>query len=277
MKRFSKLGVVLLLLMFLTSVALFGCDTDNGDEIEPVVDGDGDATEDAAETGERGELVMGTNADFPPFEFIDDNNEVAGFDVDLAKEIADYLNMELKIENMDFDGLVAAVSTGMIDMAVAAMTITEERMAQVNFSDAYIEAGQVIVVRSDYDGIETAADLSDKKVAAQLGTTGVMEAEKLGVTNLVQFTKITEVFMELTQGKVDAVVVDAPVANLFMNQQDGLKIVGDMLSAESYGIAVSKDNTELLNGINNALSQIRASGKYDELLAKWFDDDEEVE
>lgn len=274
MKKFSKLGVVLLVLMFLTSVAFLGCDTENGEDIEPAGNGDSDTTDDVADTGEREELVMGTNADFPPFEFIDDNNEVAGFDVDLAKEIADILNMDLKIENMDFDGLVAAVSTGMIDMAVAAMTITEERKEQVNFSDAYIEAGQVIVVREDYDDIEGADDLTDKKVAAQLGTTGAIEAENLGVTDLVQFTKITEVFMELAQGKVDAVVVDAPVANLFMNQQDGLKIVGDMLSAESYGIAVSKENTELLNGINDALSQIKESGKYDELLAKWFDDEE---
>ncbi len=260
MKKVSKTGIFLLVVMFLVSISLFGCETETETGVE-----DPDGTE-------KEVLVMGTNADFPPFEFIDDDNEIVGFDIDLANEIADILDMELEIENMDFDGLVSAVATGKVDIAVAAMTIREDRLETVNFSEPYFDAGQVIVVRDDYDEIAGEDDLLDKNIAAQLGTTGQFALEDLEVPDdqVTLFPKVTEVFMELTQGKVDAVVIDEPVALRYIEQQEGLKLVGDKFTDEVFGIAVAKENTELLDQINEALEEIKESGKYDELLEEWF-------
>lgn len=219
------------------------------------------------------ELVMGTNAEFAPFEFVNEANEIVGFDVDLAQEIADRLGYTLKIENMAFDGLIPALKTGRIDMIAAAMTITDERLLEVNFSDPYYNAGQVIVVRADNADINSVDDLKEgRKIAVQLGTTGDFTAQEITAEeNISRFQQISLAFKEVELGRADAVLVDSPVAERYMKANEGFKIVGDTLTQENFGIAVNKDNPELLGKINQALADIVADGTYDELIGKWFE------
>ena len=235
--------------------------------------------EESAENGEEearveddGVLVMGTNADFPPFEFRNEQNEVDGFDVDIANAIAEALGRDLVIEDMSFDGLIPALQAKRIDMVVAGMTITEERSERVNFSDPYYNAGQTIVVREDNEDIQSVEDLQDKKVAVQLGTTGDFEAhDRLPDENITQFNQVNEAFLELGNNRVDAIIIDIPVAERYIQLRDGFKTVGGAFTEEFFGIAVHKENPELLEEVNQVLAELKDSGVYDELISKWFE------
>ena len=220
---------------------------------------------------ETEKLVMGTNADFPPFEFRNEENEVDGFDVDIAKAIAAALDKELVIEDMEFGGLTQALNSNRIDMAVAGITITELRLEEVDFSEPYHFAGQTVVVLEDEEGIEGVDDLEGKIVAVQLGTTGDLEAhERFPVENIRQYNKINEGFLDLANKRVDAIIIDIPVAERYIEIKGGCKTVGGAFTEEYFGIAVKKENTELLTEINNVLADLKESGKFDEFINKWF-------
>ncbi len=220
---------------------------------------------------EAGEVVMGTNADFPPFEFRNEQNEVDGFDVDIAKAVAGKLGKELVIEDMEFGGLTQALNSKRIDMAIAGMTITEERKKEVNFSEPYYNAGQTVVVLEDETEIKGVDDLEGKIIAVQLGTTGDMEAhDRFPKENIRQYNKINEGFLDLANGRVDAIIIDVPVADRYIEIKGGCKTVGGVFTEELFGIAVNKDNTELLEEINKVLMELKESGQYGELINKWF-------
>lgn len=225
------------------------------------------------ETGiETGELIMGTNADFPPFEFRNDQNEVDGFDVDIAKAIAAALGKELFIEDMEFGGLTQALNSKRIDIAVAGMTITEKRLEEVNFSEPYYNAGQTVVVLEDETEIKSVDDLEGKIIAVQLGTTGDLEAhDRFPADNIRQYNKINEGFLDLANKRVDAIIIDVPVAERYIEIKGGCKTVGGIFTEELFGIAVNKENTELLAEINNVLADLKESGQFDELISKWFE------
>lgn len=215
-------------------------------------------------------LRLGTEATFKPFEFTNEANEVIGFDIDIAKEIANKLNRKLEISNMDFDGLIGALQGNQIDMAVAGMTITKDREESVDFSTPYYDASQVIVVREEETAIASQADLPGKIIAVQMGTTGASEAEKVQDAQLKQFGKVNEAFLELKNGRADAVIIDAPVAKEYLKVMEGLKIASEPFTNEQYGIAVKKGNSELLTKIDEALQELKDSGKYQEIYDKWF-------
>ncbi|MGI5854260.1 MAG: basic amino acid ABC transporter substrate-binding protein [Bacillota bacterium] len=224
---------------------------------------------------ERTTLIMGTEASFPPFEMTDDNNEVIGFDADLAYAIAEELGLELDIRNQPFDGLIGALQAKQIDMVVSGMTITEERKQSVSFSNPYYNAKQAVVVREGETRVTSMEDLANLIIAVQMGTTGAIKAEEIKGTaddpNLKQYEKVNEAFMELTNGRVDAIIIDAPVAASYLKQFEGLVTVDSIVfEDEQFGIAVNKEDEELLNDINTALDNIMSSGKYDELIQKWF-------
>jgi ABC-type amino acid transport substrate-binding protein len=212
---------------------------------------------------EEGTLVMGTNADFPPFELRNEQNEVDGFDVDIAKAVAEAMGKELVIEDMAFDGLIPALQTDKIDIVVAGMTITPERLEEVDFSTPYYNAGQTVVVREDNNDIQGVDDLDGKLIAVQLGTTGDLEAhDRFPAENIRQFNQVNEAFLELGNERVDAIIIDI---------KGGFKTVGGAFTEELFGIAVKKGNTELLEQINEVLAELEESGKFDELLTKWFE------
>lgn len=220
-------------------------------------------------------ITMGTNAEFAPFEYIGDDGEPTGFDIMIAEQIAADMGVELKIDNMYFDGLLAALDVGTIDFVIAAMTITDERKEAAAFSDPYFNATQAVIVLDGYDGIKTVADIADKKVAVQDGTTGfIMATDDLGVKpeNLSAFKASTDTVLELTTGRVDCIIIDDAVAQNFLKLYDQLTIVeGLEMETEEYGIAVKMGNDELLASINATLARIKEDGTYDALIAEYFE------
>jgi len=216
--------------------------------------------------------IVGTEAQFPPFEIVDSQGKVIGFDVDLMNAIAEDQGFKVKYVDQDFAGLIPALQTGNIDIIASGMTITDERAKEVNFSEPYITAGLALAVTVDNENIKSVDDLIGKTVAVQTGSTGFMKAEELKkagiVTEIKDFAHVNEAIEELKIGGADAMINDLPVTNAFIAAQPGvIKIVGEPLNSESYGFAVRSGNTELIKKINTGLKNVKASGKYDELLA----------
>ncbi len=220
------------------------------------------------------EILVGTNAEFMPFEFTDEANNIIGFDIDIINAVAGTQGLKVKMHNQSFDTLIEGLETGKINAAISGMTITEARKQKVDFSEPYYNAAQVIVVRDNTPGFTKIEDIVGKKIGVQLGTTGALMAEQaMGETNpdLKQLRKYNMVFSELKLGRIEAVVVDKPVAEAYLKQVDGLKISSPPMSEEQYGIVVKKGNKELLDQMNAGLGIIRANGEYDRITRKWFE------
>ncbi len=224
-------------------------------------------------TGDSKVLKVGTNADFAPFEFQDENGkEYQGFDMDLIRAIGEEMGYKVEISNLQFDGLIPAIQAGNIDVAVTGMTINDERKQSVLFSDPYYKAGLSIIVDKDNNEIKTFQDLKGKKVAVQIGTTSAAEMNKLGGVDVKEFNSSADTFMELRAKGVDAVVNDRPVNDYYIlkSGETNVKALPELLTSEDYGIAMAKGNTELQQKINDALKKLHENGKYDEIFTKWF-------
>ena len=220
-----------------------------------------------------GKIVFGTNAEFPPFEFISAKGvigEYDGIDIAIAKEIGERNSMEAEIQNIEFDSLLIALKNGQLDAVIAGMTITEERAKQVDFSIPYYTATQVMIVKEGSD-IKAAADMKDKKIAVVQGYTGETCVKDLGF-EYEAFKKGTECVLELVNGKCDVVVIDSATAAKYVGDNKGLAIVEDSSAFESeqYGIAVAKGNTELLDKINAVLTEMLESGKIADLAVSYI-------
>jgi len=215
-------------------------------------------------------VVVATEAQYPPFEYVEKDGTIAGFDIDLVRAACRESGLEAEFVNQPFGGIIPGLQGGKYDAAVSAMTITEERARVVAFSDPYYEAGLVIAVRADEAGIAGLADLEGRTLAVQMNTTGHMEAEKVKGATIRTYDSIEPAFMELLQKRADAVINDDASTAAYLKVHGGLKTVGGLLSSESYGIAVRKDAPDILRKINEGLAKVRASGEYDRLRKKWF-------
>lgn len=213
-------------------------------------------------------LVMGTNAGFKPFEYIE-NSEIVGFDVELAREIAKSMGKELKIEDMAFDGLLPALDSGQVDMVVAGMSVTPERAKNALFSSPYYSASQRIIVRRDAD-IKNKYQLSGRRIGVQLGTTGDTLVSKMSGVSMSQFQTAPSALQELNARKVDAVVLDNAPAEQYSKGFADLMVLTEPLSKEDYAIAIKKDNENLLIKVNQAIAQMKDDGRYDALVKKYF-------
>ncbi|MCI5935743.1 MAG: basic amino acid ABC transporter substrate-binding protein [Lachnospiraceae bacterium] len=222
-------------------------------------------------TVEEGKLIMGTNAAFPPYEYYE-GDTIVGIDAEIAQAIADELGLELVIEDMEFDGIIGAVTAGKVDMGLAGMTVTEDRLENVNFSDTYAHASQVVIVTNDSE-IATVDDLANKTVGVQLGTTGDIYAEDIEGVTLERYNKGFEAVQSLLTGKIDAVIIDEQPAKAFVSQNEGIKILEEKFTDEDYAAAIAKDNTELVEAVNKALANLKSSGKLDEIVAKYITED----
>ena len=221
--------------------------------------------------------VMGTNAAFEPFEYTTTKGlvgEFDGIDVAIAQKIAEKAGKTLEISDMEFDGLIAAVSNGKVDMAVAGMTVTEERKQNVDFSDTYYTASQVILVNPDDTSITCGEDLKNgKKVGVVLSYTGdsiVTDTLKLDEANIQRANRALDICQDVKNGKLDAVVVDSYTGKA-LAEKNGLKVVEDpkVFETEEYAIAVKKGNTELLDVINATLKEMKESGEIEALAEKY--------
>lgn len=217
-----------------------------------------------------GVLVMATNAEFPPYEY-HDGGAIVGIDVEIAEAIAAKLGMTLEIEDIAFDSIIPEVVSGKADMGVAGMTVSEDRLVNVDFSDPYTTASQVIIVKegSDITGPDA---LGGKFIGVQLGTTGDIYAsdyEAEGST-IERYSKGFEAIQALLQDKIDAVVIDLEPAKVFVAENQGIVILDEALTVEEYAIAIKKGNTELLDKVNGALAELKTSGELQKIIDKYI-------
>ncbi|MEN6567242.1 MAG: basic amino acid ABC transporter substrate-binding protein [Veillonellales bacterium] len=218
-------------------------------------------------------LKVGTEPGFAPFEFQDEQSKAyVGFDMDLIQAIGKQMGYEVQIVSMGFDGLIPALEAGNIDVIISGMTINSERAQKVNFSKPYYKSGLSIVVKADNNAVKGFKDLEGKNIAVQIGTTGAKEAQKINNAKVREFNTPPDAFMELKAGGVEAVINDNPVNEYYITKAGGkdVKTVGDLLSAEDYGIATAKKNTELIGKIDKALDELKKNGEYEKIYVKWF-------
>ena len=220
-------------------------------------------------------LKVGTNPDFAPFEFQEkDKKEFVGFDMDLIRAMGKQAGYEVQISSMSFDGLLPALVSKNIDVAISGMTITPARAEKVLFTDPYYKSGLSIVVKQDNNAIKSLKDLEGKKIAVQIGTSSAMATKKVANAQVREFNTVIELFLELRNGGVDAAINDLPVNQNYIKTapNNGLKITGELLSAEDYGVAISKDNKEVHQKLNAALAELKKNGEYEKIYKKWFGD-----
>lgn len=213
-------------------------------------------------------LVMATNAEFPPYEYYD-GDDVIGIDVEIAQAVCDELGKELVVEDMAFDSIITSVASGKADFGLAGITITDTRKESVNFSDTYAHASQVVIVTEDSD-ITCVDDLTGKTLGVQLGTTGDIYAGDVEGAAVERYNKGFEAVQAMMTGKIDAVIIDQEPAKAFVAENEGIKILEEKFTEEDYAMAIAKDNDELVEAVNEALATLKASGKLDEIVAKYI-------
>lgn len=269
MKTFAKLLAVLLAAVLVLSLAGCGGGTGTGSQTGTTTDS---TTTTAAKINynlvTEGKLIMGTNAEFPPFEYME-GGKVVGFDAAMMEKVAEKLGLALEIKNMDFDSLPEALSSGQIDVIAAGYTVTSEREEQMLFADSYYTARQTIIVKAD-SNIATKDDLQGKKIGVQSGTTGQFEAEKL-TDEVVPFNNGAMAVEALKSGQVDAVIIDNnPAAEYYNENSDTLKLLEKQFEDEDYAVAVKKGNTALLDAINEAIQELKEDGTLDNIKDQYI-------
>ena len=217
----------------------------------------------------EGVLTMGTNAAFPPYEFYE-GEEIVGIDAEIAGLLAEKLGLKLEIMDMDFSAIVTSVQTGGVDIGLAGMTVTEERLENVNFTNSYATGVQVIIVKEDSE-IASADDLEGKLIGVQEGTTGyTFCSEDFGEENVLAYTNGATAVQNLINGSVDCVVIDQQPAISFVEANEGLKILETENVIEDYAAAVAKENTALLEALNTALDELIEDGSIQAVLDKYI-------
>lgn len=219
-------------------------------------------------------ITVATDATWPPMEFVNESKQIVGFDIDLLNAAAAAGGFQVKFQNTAWDGIFAGLANGDYDAVISSVTITDERKKAMDFSIPYINAGQVLIVKSETNGVTTLADLKGKSVGAQIGTTGAMEIQKVSGVNLNTYDEIGLAIEDLANGRIAGVVCDSPTAANFVLQNDNykgkLKIVGKPFTSEYYGVAVHKGNTKVLDMINKGLQVVLDNGTEQRLEAKWL-------
>lgn len=223
-------------------------------------------------TAAEKKLVVATDTAFVPFEFKQDGKYV-GFDIDLWDAIAKQLNLSYSLKPMDFSGIIPALQTRNVDLALAGITITDERKKAIDFSDGYYKSGLMVMVKANNDAVKGINDLNGKVVAVKSGTGSVDYVKThIKTKDLRQFPNIDNAYMELGTNRADAVLHDTPNILYFINTagRGQFKAVGDSLEAQQYGIALPKGSDELREKINGALKTLRDNGTYNTIYKKWF-------
>ncbi|WP_022818826.1 basic amino acid ABC transporter substrate-binding protein [Fusobacterium russii] len=214
-------------------------------------------------------VLVGTNAEFAPFEYLE-KNEIVGFDIDLLNAISKETGIEFKIKDMAFDGLLPALQTKKVDLVIAGMTATPEREKTVLFSKPYFTAKQVIITKKNNNTLKSFDDLSGKKVGVMLGFTGDTVVSEIKGAKVERFNAAYAAIMALSQGKIDAIVLDSEPAKKYIANSKDLIIADVPAEEEDYAIAVRKTDKDLIEKINTAVDSLKANGEYDKILKKYF-------
>lgn len=251
MKKYNK-AIALALALLLLGALFMGCA-----KKESAVD----------KIKSAGKIVMLTNAAFPPFEYLGDDNKPAGVDVDIAQAVADELGVTLEVVDMDFDGIVPAIQSGQGDLGVAGMTNTPERANSVGFSINYVSTTQMIIVQEGSD-IKTPDDLVGKTIGVQMGTTGDIFASDIEDANMQRFKTGPDAGLALGNGQIDAIVIDAMPAAQIAAAGSGLIVLEEPLTEEQYAIAIAKENTDLKEVVDKVLQKMLDDGSIDKLIEK---------
>lgn len=273
MKKF--LSLILCVAMVFAVACFAGCGSDNADSKPAATDSNDNASAAATVTTvTAGKLTMATNAYFKPYEYYDDVNKIVGIDVEIAEAIAKELGLELEVKDMEFDTIITSVNKGESDIGAAGMTITEDRLKEVDFSSSYANGVQAIIVKEG-SAIKTADDLfadgAAYKVGVQLGTTGdIYCSDDLGSDRVVQYANGNEAVVALLGGDVDCVVIDNEPAKAYVANNAGTKILDTSYADEDYAIAIKKGNTELKEAIDKAILKLTADGTIDTIIAKYI-------
>ena len=285
MRRNIKSLILVILILALGVASLAGCSNQSSDQASNQTSQTSNQepaeVEDSFEKiKEKGQVIMGLDDTFAPMGFRDENNEIVGFDVDLAKEVFKRNNLELILQPIDWTMKEAELNSGNIDMIWNGYTITAERMEKVAFSKPYLKNRQIIITLADSD-INSKADLEGKKVAAQAGSTAVdaMYTEPDIVATFdggepILFDTNNEAFMDLEAGRSDAVVADEILARYYIKQRgpEKYKILDEDFGEEEYGIGFRKQDKKLLEMVDNTLDEMRKDGTFDSIYNKWFAD-----
>lgn len=222
----------------------------------------------------KGKLVVGTSADYPPYEFhkeIDGKDEIVGFDISIAKQVAADLGVELEVKDMDFDGLLVALQANKVDMVFAGMTPNKERKENADFSDIYYTATHRFILRSGEEtSIKSMDDLKGKKIGVQKGSIQEKIAQaNFDAENIKSLAKVTDLVLDLKNNKVDAILVEAPVAEINCEKNSGIAIAQDLVVTDDEGgsaIAMKKGATELQTEVNKTIKSLKDSNKIDEFV-----------
>ena len=250
MKKFIAFALVLVMALGL----LAGCGSNKGMTLE------------------EGKLIMSTNAAFPPYEMTDDAGNYIGIDVEVAQAIADKLGLELVIDNMEFTAALEAAQKGKSDMVMAGVTVNEDRLAVMDFSDSYATGIQVVIVKEGSD--VTMDNLGEKMIGTQMGTTGYIYASDTpenggyGEDHVIPYDNGMSAVQALMNNQVDCVIIDKAPAMEFVKNNPGLTILEGNWVEESYAIGVDKGNTSLLEAINKALAELIADGTVQNIINK---------
>jgi len=222
--------------------------------------------------GAQRTLIVATDATFPPMEMVDTNKQIVGFDIDLLNAAAKEGGFKVEFKNTAWDGIFAGLPAGKYDAVISSVTITPERLKVYDFSEPYINAGQVLVVAKTLN-VTSLAQMKGKKVGAQIGTTGAMEIKKAGL-ELKTYDEIGLAFADLAAGRIQGVVIDTPVAADYALQKaeykNKLKIATAPFTQEQYGVVVKKGNKEVLDLINKGIKAVKAKGIDKQLEKKWL-------
>jgi len=256
MKKIGMLFIVLIMMGIIVSAS--GCISSDDDPSEELI------------LIEDGKFVVGTEAQFPPFEIRTADGGFYGFDIALAEAIADELDLELELIDTDFASIIASVNADKFDVAMSAMTITEARAEKVNFSDSYFDAGLSIAIPmgSDITGLD---DLAGKTIGVQLGTTGDIYASDLEGVTVKRYAHAPDAFMDMRNGNLDAIINDDVVSKPYVAQYpEDFVIIEGLLTVEHYGVAIPLDNPVLLDLINDALQTLIDNGTYDEIYDEYI-------
>jgi len=262
--------IISLILVLGMVLALAACAKDAGNENTTP-----DATEENA--GADNVLRIGVDDTYPPMEYRDENNELIGFDVDFAKALGEEMGMEVEFISIAWDGIFLGLGADKYDAIISSVSITPERLENYGFSKPYLANGQVIVVTSGNESVKTPADLAGKKVGVQIETTADVAAEKQNSETPFELSKydtIMDTFADLKSGRLDAVVVDYAVALEYTTTSpEDYVITSAQLTNEPIAVCMNKEDTELVEKVNAALTALQDSGKMTEFSVKWFNED----